>query len=328
MRFRPLSVGLKLSLVASLGIAFILLSWLSWAGWGVFLPGSSYLVATVNRPFYFGILAVSLTGAVSAILVALTHWFVDRPLSRLMKVMEEAPAKDFLVRAPVEGDDVIGRLSRSFNHLLERMTTIDAFKIETEQRLSLAQRELKFKAALEEKSRIIEKTNKDLEARVKELSLLHEFSQHVSSTLDLRELCGLTEIFLANNLGFQEFAILIFDEPTSRLVVKVAHGFSDQQSVLGMTFGEGEGISGRVLVSGEMIYIPDTTRSGEYLHYKGQKREDGSFLALPLVFKKKVVGVLNMFRQSIDAFPMEEIRFLQTMAVELTIAVVNAKRVI
>ncbi len=326
MSLRRFSVGMKLSLVASLGIAFILLSWLSWAGWGVFLPGSAYLVSKINRPFYFGILAITLTGAVSAILIALTHWFVDRPLSRLMKVMEEAPAKDFLVRAPVEGDDVIGRLSRSFNHLLERMTTIDAFKIDTERRLDAAQRDLAFKAALEEKSRIIEKTNKDLEARVKELSLLHEFSQHVSSTLDLSELCGLTEAFLVGNLGVQEFALLIFDETTSRLVVKSAHGFADKQGVLGMTFGAGEGISGRVLTNGEMIYIPDTTRSAEYLHYKGQKREDGSFLALPLVFKKKVVGVLNLFRQSIDAFSMEEIRFLQTMAVELTIAVVNAKR--
>lgn len=258
--------------------------------------------------------------ATSAVFFVLFRLFVDRPLRKLIDIMTLAPSKDFLIRAPARSDDVIGRLYQSFNRLLERITTLDAFKLETERELTSVQEKLKLKEALE--------------ARLKELWLLHEFSQKVSATLEVDELYNVVEAFIGDHLGFHEFALLLLNEeelaaghegtpPT--LVVKVARGFRDEKRVLGMSFREGEGITGRTLQKAETIYIPDTTHSEEYLHYKGEKQEDGSFLSMPLIFKKKVVGVLNMFRKGIDAFSVDETKFLNTLTVELAIAVVNAK---
>jgi diguanylate cyclase (GGDEF)-like protein len=264
----------------------------------------------------------------SAVFLALWRLFVDRPLQKLIDLMAEAPSKNFLIRAPKKGDGVIGRLYQGFNRLLERITTLDAYKLESERQLVMMQEELKYKQALEEKSRIIEETNKSLEARLKELRLLDEFSRGVSATLEMDELYNVVERFIGDHLGFHEFALLVLEGEEgdeSKLVVKVARGFRDEKRVLGMGFREGEGITGRVWRSGEMTYIPDTSRSEEYLHYKGEKQEDGSFLAMPLVFKQKVVGVLNMFRKGADAFSAQETRFLNTLTVELAIAVVNAK---
>jgi len=266
--------------------------------------------------------------ATSAAFLVLWRLFVDRPLQKLIDLMAEAPSKNFLIRAPKRGDGVIGRLYQGFNRLLERITTLDAFKLESERQLVMMQEELKYKQALEEKSRIIEETNKNLEARLKELRLLDEFSQQVSATLEVDELYNVVERFIGDHLGFHEFVLLALEDEDggdSKLVVKMARGFQDEKRVLGMSFREGEGITGRVLQKGEMTYIPDTSRSEEYLHYKGEKREDGSFASMPLVFKKKVVGVLNMFRKGADAFSPEEIRFLNTLTVELAIAVVNTK---
>jgi diguanylate cyclase (GGDEF)-like protein len=256
----------------------------------------------------------------AAIFALFFFFFVDRPLRKLIDIMTQAPAKEFLIRAPSRRGGVIGRLYQSFNRLLERITTLDAFKLETERQLVMAQEELKYKDALEEKSRIIE-------ARLKELNLLYEFSQQVSATLDVDELYNTVERFIGDHLGFHEFALLVLQdgEETAKLVVKVARGFRDEKRVLGMSFREGEGVTGRTLQKSEMIYIPDTSRSEIYLHYKGEKQEDGSFLSVPLLFKKKVVGVLNMFRKGADAFSPDEIRFLSTLTVELAIAVVNAK---
>lgn len=256
----------------------------------------------------------------SAVFFVLFRLFVDRPLRKLIDIMTLAPSKDFLIRAPSRPNDVIGKLYQSFNRLLERITTLDAFKLETERELTSVQEKLKLKEALE--------------ARLKELWLLHEFSQKVSATLEVDELYNVVEAFIGDHLGFHEFALLILDEeelaaghegPPPTLVVKVARGFRDEKRVLGMKFREGEGITGRTLQKAETIYIPDTTHSEEYLHYKGEKQEDGSFLSMPLIFKKKVVGVLNMFRKGIDAFSADETKFLNTLTVELAIAVVNAK---
>jgi diguanylate cyclase (GGDEF)-like protein len=266
--------------------------------------------------------------ATAAVFLVLWRLCVSRPLQDLIDLMAEAPSKNFLLRAPKKGEGVVGRLYQGFNRLLERITTLDAFKLESERQLVMIQEELKYKQALEEKTRIIEETNRNLEARLKELRLLDELSKQVSATLEVDELYNIVERFIGDHLGFHEFALLVLEDEEDggpKLVVKVARGFKDEKRVLGMSFREGEGITGRVLQKGGMTYIPDTSRSEEYLHYKGEKQEDGSFLSMPLLFKSKVVGVLNMFRKGADAFSDGEIRFLNTLTFELAIAVVNAK---
>lgn len=305
MRFPALSLGTKMGFVASLVLSgvVVVLAFL-------FLSPQIDVLGRYSRPVFF-LLLIGLTVLFSLVVfVLLTRWFVDRPIEELIQVVTTAPARDFLSRAPVHGEDVVGRLAQSFNRLLERITTLDAFKIETERQLIMAHEELKYKEALEEKNRA--------------LFLLYEFSQQVSMTLELDELYNVVENFIGDRLGFREFAFLVYEEENQSLVVRVARGFADQARVRGMSFRAGEGITGRVLSKGELVYLPDTRQDPEYLYYKGEKREDGSFLSIPLIFKKKVVGVLNMTRPGVDQFSEEEIRFLNTLAVGLAIALVNA----
>ena len=305
MRFPALSLGTKMGFVASLVLSgvVVVLAFL-------FLSPQIDVLGRYSRPVFF-LLLIGLTVVFSLVVfVLLTRWFVDRPIEELIQVVTTAPARDFLSRAPVHGEDVVSRLAQSFNRLLERITTLDAFKIETERQLIMAQEELKYKEALEEKNRA--------------LFLLYEFSQQVSMTLELDELYNVVENFIGDRLGFREFAFLVYEEENQSLVVRVARGFADQARVRGMSFRAGEGITGRVLSKGELVYLPDTRQDLEYLYYKGEKREDGSFLSIPLIFKKKVVGVLNMTRPGVDQFSEEEIRFLNTLAVGLAIALVNA----
>lgn len=305
MRVFSLSLGTKVGLLAGL------------------LTGALSALAFFLLPPKFGVLA--LIGLSCLIFILLCRWFVDRPIQELTHVITSAPSKDFLTRAPVRASDVIGRLAQSFNRLLERITTLDAFKMETERQLIMAQEELKYKAALEDKSRIIEKTNQELASRLKELSILYDFSGEVSMTLELDEIFNIVEHFLGDRLGFGEFAFLVYEEEGQHLVVKVARGFADQARVRGMSFRANEGITGRVLTKGETVYLADTGLDPTYLYYKGEKREDGSFLSIPLVFRKNVVGVLNFFRRGRDRFSGGENQFLNTLAVELAIALVNAK---
>lgn len=271
------------------------------------------------------LLAVLTVVLVTSVLILLSRLFVDRPIRELIQVMTTASSRDFLVRARVRGGDVIGRLAESFNRLLERITTLDAFKIETERQLVMAQEELKYKETLEQKNRIIEQTNRELEVRLKELSLLYDFSREVSMTLEIDEFFNIVEKFLGERLGFDEFSFLVYEEEANHLVVRVARGFPDQARIRGMSFRGGEGITGRVLNKGEPIYIPDTALDPHFLYYKGERRGDGSFLSIPLLFRKKVVGVLNFFRPGRDRFSPGEIHFLSTLAVGLAIALVNAK---
>ena len=228
MRFPALSLGTKMGFVASLVLSgvVVVLAFL-------FLSPQIDVLGRYSRPVFF-LLLIGLTVVFSLVVfVLLTRWFVDRPIEELIQVVTTAPARDFLSRAPVHGEDVVSRLAQSFNRLLERITTLDAFKIETERQLIMAQEELKYKEALEEKNRA--------------LFLLYEFSQQVSMTLELDELYNVVENFIGDRLGFREFAFLVYEEENQSLVVRVARGFADQARVRGMSFRAGEGITGRVL---------------------------------------------------------------------------------
>ena len=304
--------SLVLSVVVT-GLGFLFLS-----------PGVDFINHFRRLPFFITLILLTVL-LTSTAFILLSRWFIDRPIRELIQLMSSAERKDFLVRAPVRSQDVLGRLSESFNLLLERITTLDAFKMETERQLILAQEELKFKAALEEKNRIIEKSNQEIEARLKELSLVYDFSKEISATLEMEELCSSVERFIGDRLGFQEFALLVHDEFHQHLGVTAARGFADQSKIRNISFRSGEGITGKVLESGETVYIPDTGLNRHYLYYKGEKREDGSFLSIPLIFKQSVVGVLNLTRPGANRFSNEEIRFLETLSVELAIALVNAK---
>ncbi|MBF0492962.1 MAG: diguanylate cyclase [Deltaproteobacteria bacterium] len=272
--------------------------------------------------------------AVSVILLALvsvmaiyisTMIFVQRPLGKLLSVIRKAEKGDLNVRVQNESEDEIGDLAHQFNQMLHRIGELDTKKIRTERQLIQAQEELKYKKALEEKSKIIEETNQKLARSFQDLSLLYQVSQSISSTLEKDELYNVLLDVVVKTLGFQEFALLEFDEKTQKLVVKLAYGFEDNERVKDLSFDLGEGISGKVAQQRQVVYIEDTSQDSLYLHYKGEKNDHGSFLSVPILSHQKLHGVMNFTRPHARAFSEMEIKLLVSLAVQIGSALENAK---
>jgi len=109
------------------------------------------------------------------------------------------------------------------------------------------------------------------------------------------------------------------------LQVKAAYGFSDNDHILDMTFRVVEGVTGEAIANGEKTYIRDTLKESRFLHYKGERIIEGSFLTIPLIFKKEVLGVLNFHKPEVDGFSEEEQRMLNLVANQIALAIENAK---
>ena len=62
---------------------------------------------------------------------------------------------------------------------------------------------------------------------MKDLSLIHEIGQEVSSVIDLERLYENITATLKKYLKISEFAILVFDDTKETLHVKAASGFPD-----------------------------------------------------------------------------------------------------
>ncbi|HEX5034659.1 MAG TPA: GAF domain-containing protein, partial [bacterium] len=241
--------------------------------------------------------------AFSILMIAIsTNLFLHRPLSRLMAAIRQAESGDLKVKARVDTEDEIGHVATQFNAMLGKIHDLEGLKLETERKLTSMQEELKFKAMLEEKAAIISSTNRKLEESLNELSVLYNISQALTGSIDPEELCNLLCDVIVRNIGIQDFAILLLDDESQKMEVKAARGFKRNDQIRELTFDLGEGISGRAAKSRQPIYIPDTSKDPAYMHYKGAKVEDGSFLCLPIVAKGLILGAINFSRQDINAF--------------------------
>ena len=288
---------------------------------GVVDAGVSFLGISIEHIFFaVEILSVALAASVGM------HLFLERPMERLTAVMKKAKEGDFLVRAPVTSEDEIGDLAGAFNQMLSKMTDLSANKIQSDQDVAMIQEQLRLQSRLEEKSAIIERTNRTLEHLVKDLSLIYEIGQEVNSIVDIDDLYANITETLKRYLRISEFAILVFDEKREELLIKVAHGFADMESVFKTSFRLGEGVTGLVAETGKKIYIKDTTRETRFLNYKCEKpSEPSSFLSIPLMYKEEVMGVINFARGGTSSFSYQDVKMLSLVANQVALAIANSK---
>ncbi len=315
LNFIKKSVGAKIAVATSGALLFVTLLFLSM----VYLFSVDFLSKFNTIQLILTFFSLLVFVEVLLVLMA-TGFFVGRPLQKLTEVMREAEEGDFLVRAKVFSDDELGELSARFNAMLARITDLDAHKIETERELIMAQESLKYKQVLEQKALQIEETNQKLAVSLKDLQTLYSLSQLLGGTLEIKELFKTVTDFLTETLGLKEFSLLFFNETHEWLEVRAAHGFDENQRIEGMKFLPGEGISGLVATEGKTLIISDTKTDSRYLHYKGEKKEDGSFMSVPMMASNTVVGVLNLSRSQPGAFSPMDVPFLESIANQIAVA--------
>ena len=305
------SLALKLMLASAIPSAVVLL-----VGLGV-LVEHSRRIAVTNPALAFEELRdgavvgtlLALTFAGMTVALAVRH-FLIKPIQSLGQVMARAELGEFLVRARVHGEDELGKLSKSFNTMLSRVTDMAVTEIETREELSL-QAELK-------------SVNAQLQAHVGEMELLLEVSKAISGTLDLPEQLELLGKQICARLDVSEFSVMLVDEPTHQLVVEAVAGTA-LSGARGMRFHLGEGVAGEVAAKGQTIYVPDVANDPRYLHYKGRPKASGSFLAVPLRSKGRILGVMNMNRRRLDGFDLQEVRLAEAIAAQAALAIANAR---
>ena len=282
------------------------------AVWLLRLPTHAAVMAAVVTVGILGAYAVTLRALLSA------------KLTRLTNAMQQAERGDFIPRIDASGEDELAELARRFNAMLAKITDMNVSQIESQREIELIQNELRLKAQLEAQKHQIEETNRRLEIRLRELTLLFDITRSINSTLELGELIKLITEMVGVALGFQEFAVLMLDEPAGELVVAATYGFPEQTDVDGLRLKVGIGAPGRAAKLGEIVLVEDVSKEPDYLPYPSRPLA-GSFLAVPLKYKDTVVGVLSFNRPTVSGFAGDEIKLLAAVANQAAMAIMNAR---
>ncbi len=219
--------------------------------------------------------------------------------------------------APLRLDDeVIGVLdaeSRSPGAFQE--SDLDLFRIFANQ-AATAIRNARLVSKLERRSQALEKS-------VNELALLGRLGRQMGANLSMGPLLEQVLGLAHKALRFDHCAVLLKQSHPERgdvLVLQAAHGYR-QEVAPGMFIQAGEGITGRVLLTGQPILVPDVRINGRYIEGVAGGRCE---MAAPLIARGEVIGVLDAESKDANAFTEADLRLFATFASWAALALHNA----
>ncbi len=152
------------------------------------------------------------------------------------------------------------------------------------------------------------------------LQALIGIGQELASTVELEELLDRLlrvsrEVFL-----FENAIIRLFEPGRPVLATVASYGYSDVAARMELKLGQG--VMGKVAMTGEPILLTDITDRPDYVPGISGARSE---LAVPLVAKDRVIGVFNVESRKPNAFGEEDIEPLMILASQAAVAIENAR---
>lgn len=175
----------------------------------------------------------------------------------------------------------------------------------------------------ERERREIERLNKQLDKRVAELSTLYEIGKSIHSTLELDKLLNAILDMISIAMRLKSTAILLSDEMSGRLQFMISNGFPEGMS--DVYFDPGEDGVGWVAKEGKPLLLQDAGKDERFSFFKGRKTDVSSFIAVPLMSKGWVMGVLCATDPLNNAFSEDEMRLFNAVAGQIAVAIENAR---
>jgi sigma-B regulation protein RsbU (phosphoserine phosphatase) len=153
------------------------------------------------------------------------------------------------------------------------------------------------------------------------LTLLNEISRNVTSILNLDQLFGRIGEQLKRLMDYQMFSILLLDRTGSTLEHRFALRFNEKVQIK-RDIPVGQGLVGYAASQNEPVLVPDVSRDPRYIALNPETRSE---LCVPLVYKDKVIGVLDIEHTRLGYFTENKLRTLSTLAAQIAIAITNAQ---
>ncbi|MBW1810146.1 MAG: GAF domain-containing protein, partial [Deltaproteobacteria bacterium] len=169
----------------------------------------------------------------------------------------------------------------------------------------------------------LERRSEQLEKTVNELALLNRLGQQMNSNLSIDSLLEEVLQLAKQALRFDHCAVLLKEDVNDEvfLVVRAAIGYREEVAK-GMRIRAGEGITGRVLKSGKAVLVPDVKMNGGYIEGVAGGRCE---MAVPLIVKDEVIGVLDAEATEPGAFSEKDMRLFSTFVSWAAVALHNAE---
>jgi phosphoserine phosphatase RsbU/P len=153
------------------------------------------------------------------------------------------------------------------------------------------------------------------------LVLLNEISRELTSILNVDELLKRIAELLSRLIDYQMFSILLLDNAGEKLQHRFSLRFQEN-ILLKHDVALGKGLVGYAVQHREAVLVPDVNKDSRYIRLNPETRSE---LAVPLIYKDKVIGVLDLEHTRRGFFTEDHKRTVTTLAAQVAIALENAR---
>ena len=152
-------------------------------------------------------------------------------------------------------------------------------------------------------------------------SYLLEVADAVNTTLDLNTLLQRVAEMLRRVIDYEIFAILLLNEKTQELRIRFQVGHPPEVAER-IRIPVGQGVTGQAVARREAVLVNDVAAEENFINSAPGARSE---LAVPLIAKNKVIGVIDVEADQPNAFTVEHKRLLTLFASRIAVGIENAR---
>jgi PAS domain S-box-containing protein/putative nucleotidyltransferase with HDIG domain len=232
---------------------------------------------------------------------------LPQPTEALARQLTELLDAQRAITAPlVVGSEILGLLAVCSEHLAE--ADVPAISVLAQQAAAAIERAELYSDALQ---------------RVFEMEALRSTTLDMTRQLDLSRLLGLIVERAAALIGTKGGGLYLYDPTFDELEFAVSFNLGEDYT--GTRLRPGEGLSGRVLQTGQILAIEDYSR-WEHRSSKFDHPGFGGVLAAPMKWGDRILGVINVTDGSRPrTFSERDIWLLEWFANSAAVAIENAR---
>src|SRR5262249_6532159 len=160
-----------------------------------------------------------------------------------------------------------------------------------------------------------------LSRQAQTLTVLNDISRELTSILNLDQLLKRIGDLLLRLIDYQMFSILLLDESNSLLQHRFSLRFRENVQIK-QDIPVGRGLVGYAAQQGQAVLVPDVSKDPRYIAVNPETRSE---LCVPMIYKERVIGVLDLENTRRSYFTDDHVRTLNTMAAQIAIAIENAR---
>jgi len=164
-----------------------------------------------------------------------------------------------------------------------------------------------------------------------ETAVMRRLAEAWTGGFDLEKVCKAVVDIVVEEVGADNCSLYLLEEPRNQLILAAARGKKEPSSNFYpdggsyKKFALGEGASGWVAREGKPLLIDDVQKDARFIASIPMVSEIRSLLAVPLVARDKVVGVINLSHMDLGAFSRANEALLSLVSAQAGIALSNLR---